>query len=351
MALLELSTQPKKANPFARNHLIRDAIGQAIYDEMAVDKSIYLFGEGAHVKVHYDHPQIEKDFGDRVVTMPICEDGSINFAVGASLLGVKPVVDIITADFLYRAMDSICNTAAKLNFVRPDQPPSAIVIRAEFLTGGPTTGQRPEALFAHIPGLRVVIPSRPYDAYGLMRNALQTPGVTIFFEDRMIEDNGRWFQHDLAYGRPGYGLDGEIVPFGKALVRRMGQRGNVTIATYGFMCQRIERILQQYTPEDLHFDPEGNLRADLIDLRSIYPVDFVCLKFMLQRTGRLLIIEPDVTYGGVGAEIAASIVEAMPEVRVKRLGAARETIPAAMSLHDQILPTEEQIVAAITSDW
>ncbi|MEK7113065.1 MAG: alpha-ketoacid dehydrogenase subunit beta, partial [Patescibacteria group bacterium] len=90
-----------------------------MYDGMTLDATIHLFGEGAHVKIHYDAPRIEADFLDRVHTLPISEDGSTNFAVGASLLGIKPVVDVISADFLYRTMDSICNTAAKLNFMRP----------------------------------------------------------------------------------------------------------------------------------------------------------------------------------------------------------------------------------------
>ena len=183
---MQLLEQPKKANPFARNHKIRDAISKAIYDGMAQDKSIHLFGEGAWVKQYYDAPKTWKEMPERIVTLPIGEDGNVNFAVGASLLGVTPVVDCIAADFLYRAMDSICNTAAKLNFVRPEQPPRTIVIRAEFLTGGPTTGQRPEALFTHIPGLDVVIPSTPRDAYGLMRRALDSPGVVLFLEDREI---------------------------------------------------------------------------------------------------------------------------------------------------------------------
>ena len=225
-----------KSQPFARNRLLRDASLQAVYDAMAADPSVHLFGEGAHIKVHYDAPKIEADFLPRVHTLPICEDGNTNYAAGAALAGVKPIVDIISSDFLYRAMDSICNTSAKLNFVRHGQPPVTMVIRAEFLTGGPTTGQRPEALFAHIPGLRVVIPSTPHDAYGLMRTALATPGVTIYFEDRMIDDAQPWNKHDLKTG--------ETVPIGKASYRRYGQRGTAIVVTYGVLRQRVELLLE-----------------------------------------------------------------------------------------------------------
>ena len=336
---MQLSPPPVKPSPFNRNHLLRDAIGQALYDAMREDPAIYLFGEGAWVKQHYDAPYILKDFPERIVTMPIAEDGSINFCVGASLLGITPVYDVITADFLYRCMDSICNTAAKLNFVaETGAVPKTIVIRAEFLTGGPTTGQRPEALFCHIPGLNVVIPSTPRDAYGLMRTALQTPGVTLFFEDREINDDGRWTTHDLRTG--------DMVPLGKGMLRHLGGKGTVTVLSYGVARPLMEKALWDWR---MDIDLELNLGADLIDLRSLYPIDWAMIKFYLARNGNLLIIEPDVRYGGIGAEIAATIAEEMPHVRIKRLGARRETIPANPALHGAMLPTQQEILDAINS--
>lgn len=339
-----LQTQPK-VSPFRRNRLLRDASWQAVYDAMRLDPAVHIFGEGAEVKAHYDAPKIEADFPDRVHTMPISEDGNTNFAVGASLVGVKPIVDVISADFLYRTMDSICNTAAKLNFTANGvREPATIVIRAEFLIGGPTTGQRPEALFAHIPGLRVVIPSTPHDAYGLMRTALATPGVTIYFEDRMIEDDGFFMPQDASIG-------GEPVQFGSGLYRRMGQRGTATIVTYGIMRQRVEALLQSWGKGDPYREP--NLDCGVFDLRSIYPIDWRGIQYALNRNGSLLIVEPDVAYGGVGAEIAAWVAEEMPGVKVKRLGARRETIPSAPSHHHAALPTDEEITCAITdlTNW
>ena len=338
------SLAPAKRDPWYRNHQLRDAIGKAIYDQMAIDPSIYLFGEGAWVKQHYDAPQIWTNFPERVVTTPIAEDGGVNFCVGASLLGIKPVFDLITADFSFRAFDSIANTAAKLNFVRPDELPRTIVIRAEFLTGGPSTGQRPEALFAHIPGLNIVIPSTPADAYGLMLTALKTPGVTLFFEDREISDAIISKQEDLVLAGP--------VPIGCPLWRMKGQRGNVTVVTYGVMRQRVEELLKkiQMPVGRDYYAPEAALLVDLIDLRTIYPIDYSYLKFMLGSTGKLLILESDITYGGVGAEIVAQISEDLPGTRVKRLGCKRETIPAASRLHQHLFPSDEEIIHAIT-DW
>ena len=334
---MQLLTTPKSRTPFYRNHLLRDAISQAIYDAMASDDSVHMFGEGASVKAHYDAPQIERDFGSRVHTLPISEDGNTNFCVGASLVGVKPIVDVISSDFMYRAMDSIANTAAKLGALREQQ--STIVIRAEFLTGGPTTGQHPEALFAAIPGLRVAVPSTPRDAYGLMRTALETPGVSLIFEDRMIDDEGPWAETDLRLGEP--------VPFGVIRCRQQAMHGHVAILTYGIMRQRVERILKsQPWVQDPH--DENNLRADLYDLRSIYPIEWKGINLALRRAARLLIVEPDIVYGGVGAEIAAQAHDMRPGVQVKRLGAPRAVIPASPELHRHLLPSDEEVISAIT---
>ena len=334
--MLSLKVRPSP-DPFRRNHLLRKASWQAVYDAMGRDDSVHVFGEGAQVKAHYDAPAIDRDYGYRVHTLPICEDGSTNFAVGASLVGVKPVVDVIVADFLYRTLDSICNTAAKLDFVTGQG--HTIVVRSEFFTGGPTTGQRPEALFAHIPGLRVVVPSTPHDAYGLMMTALLTPGVTLFFEDRMIED--------IEFGWPSDTQCGDIVPLGIASCRTKADAGGVTVVTYGLMRQVAEHVLGRWCATT-HSVPKRPY--DLVDLRTIYPLDWPLLKTLVAESGKLLILEPDVQYGGIGAEIAARIAEEMPGVRVKRLGAPRTTIPASTSLHAQMLPGNEEIIRGVT-DW
>jgi len=312
-----------KKDPWFRNHLIRDAIYHAIYDRMRVDDSIYLMGEGSHMKIHFDCPAIEKEFPERVITLPISEDANTNFALGMALAGVKPIVDVITADFLYRTMDSICNTVAKTNFV---SEPRTIVIRAEFMTAGPTTGQRPEALFTHIPGLNVVIPSNPMDARGLMDTCLKEKAATLFFEDRMIEDSTT-HPEDMDKGEL------ERIPLGKAK-GMLGEK--LTIVSYGLTLRMLDLLLES----------EG-LTYELIDLRSIYPVDYALIEESVDKTGALLVVEPDVQYMGVGAEIAAEINErCFNRLRypVMRLGAPRSTIPASRSLHEMMLPTEMQIL-------
>ncbi len=316
-------------NPWVRNRLIRDGIYRAIYYRMKEDPSIYIMGEGSCMKIHFDSPDIERDFPERFITLPISEDGNTNFAVGMALGGVKPIVDVITADFLYRTMDSICNTAAKVNFI---SEPKTIIIRAEFFTGGPTTGQRPESLFTHIPGLNVVVPSNAVDARGLMEAALRTKAATLFFEDRMISDKtmpehlqDKWLQLPLHDS------------LGKARTARVGC--GVTVVSYAL----TERILEML------FERE-KLTYELIDLRSLYPVDYDLIERSVQNTGALLIVEPDVQYAGVGAEIAAQISERCYEVLrhpVRRLGAPRTTIPASSGLHEYMLPSEKKILEVL----
>jgi len=329
--LIKVVEPAVKSKAWSRNRLIRDGIYQAIYEQMKADPSIYLFGEGSAIKVHYDAPYIEKDFPGRIITLPISEDGNTNFAVGTSLVGIKPIVDVISSDFLYRTMDSICNTAAKLNHVSAEvDKPKTLVVRSEFFLGGPTTGQRIESLFTHIPGLNVVLPSNPRDARALMKTALLSEGVTIFFEDRMIEDSATK-EGDKDNGRT------ETVPLGRAKLRRKGDE--LTIVSYALTLREVESVVE-----------EMKLDCDVIDLRTLYPVDFDMIRDSVSRTGALLIVEPDVTYAGIGSEIAASIAErSFSSLRkpIRRVGAPRTTIPASIGLHKFAVPSKDEIRSAI----
>jgi pyruvate/2-oxoglutarate/acetoin dehydrogenase E1 component len=320
-----------KSKAWSRNRLIRDGIYRAIHEQMSADPSIYLFGEGSHMKVHFDAPYIEKDFPDRIITLPISEDGNTNFAVGTSLVGVKPIVDVISSDFLFRTMDSIANTAAKLNHVSAEvDKPKTVVVRSEFFLGGPTTGQRTESLFTHIPGLNVVLPSNPRDARGLMRTALLSEGVTVFFEDRMIEDSSTK-EEDKDDGTT------EHIPLGSAKLRRRGDA--LTIVSYALTLRDVESVVEAM-----------DLDCDVIDPRTLYPMDFDTICDSVSRTGALLIVEPDVKYAGIGSEIAATVAErTFSSLRkpVRRVGAGRAVIPASIGLHKFAVPSKDEIRDAI----
>jgi len=320
-----------KKDPWFRNRLIRDGIYRAIYEEMKRRPEIYIMGEGSHMKMHFDARHILEEFPGRVITLPISEDANSNFAVGLSLAGIVPIVDVISSDFLYRTMDAICNTMAKAAAVGKARP---MIVRAEFLTGGPTSGQRIEALFAHIPGLRVAIPSNPDDAYGLMLRALEIPAVTIFFEDRMIPDATTPTHLDTREAgacRPAERWSGMI---DRARIAYRHPSDDVTVVSYGLTCRLAEEALKGRT-------------ATVIDLRTLYPLDVETVLESVKKTRRLLVVEPDVTFLGIGAELVAQIAEKAPGVLVKRLGGPRATIPASRELHDLIIPSAEQICRAV----
>lgn len=305
----------------------------AIYEKMKSDPMVYILGEGAHMKVHFDAPYIEKEFSERVVTWPIAEDSGINFSLGASLLGVKPIFDVITGDFLYRVMDSVCNTCATTTHILGAEA-SPIIIRAEFLLFAPSTGQRLEALFGHIPNLNVVVPSNQLDAYCLMLDALHRKEVTMFFEDRMVLD---------ALMKPSDKLD--FVPrrnpctIGESRVRRKGS--GLTVVSYAVTLQRTEKLLDEH--------PEWDI--ELVDLMTVKPFDRETILRSVIQTHKLLMVEPDIVTGGVGAEVVAVIAEAMGRqgspLKVKRIGAPMRTIPASPHLHDLVIPNEERIESAI----
>jgi pyruvate/2-oxoglutarate/acetoin dehydrogenase E1 component len=339
-----MTTGPLKKDPWHRNRLIRDGIYHAIHAKMKENSRVVLLGEGSHMKVHFDCPAIEKDFPDRVLTMPISEDGNTNFAVGLALSGMVPIVDVISSDFLYRTMDSICNTVRTVNAVH--EKPFTIVIRAEFLTGGPTSGQRVEAMFLGVPGLRVGIPSNPADGLLMTRYALAKPGASLLFEDRMIEDATTPADQDLtqvaSFGHPLHHYTGGI--------RKPGT--DVTVVSYGLMQRRVEVLLKD--------DP----RAELIDLRWLAPLPMDAIVQSALKTGALLVVEPGCKTGGVGAEIVARVAElffnspgdsrptaAPPHWRqsFQRLGGPRATIPAARELHHLMFPSDEEILAAV--EW
>lgn len=296
-------------DPWHRNKLIRNGILSAIYEEMNTNPRIFILGEGAHMKIHFDAPQIETKFPERILTLPISEDGNSNFAVGMALAGLIPIVDVISSDFLFRTMDAICNTMAKLGTV---QQPRTIIVRAEFLTGGPTSGQRIEAMFTHVPGLRVVIPSNPTDAYNAMTTALNLPEITIFFEDRMIKDE--WFDEPLPSLTPHKSEDSTVISYGitNVLARRALKEKNCAI----------------------------------YDLPTLSPLDLSRVFPSALWTKKVLVIEPDATFMGIGAEIVAHLAERVPGCKFRRLGAPRMTIPASRELHDRMLPTEADILAA-----
>jgi pyruvate/2-oxoglutarate/acetoin dehydrogenase E1 component len=303
---------------------IRTAILRAISESMEKDSSIFLIGEGSRVKYSFDQPSILNHFPDRVLTAPVSEGGIVGVALGAALGGMRPLVDLTFNDLALRAMDEIVNHVAKVHFMTGGKLRARMVIKADFnRPENAQSGNRLESFFLHIPGLKVAVPSTPSDAHHLMRAALTGEDPVLFFEDRIVP-----MREELGAPRR------ENLPFGTARVVRSGK--DLTLVSYG--CT-------------LHFSLEAarSLRGrtvEVIDLRTLNPLDIETIGSSVAKTGRLLIVEPDHVRLGVGAEIAALVSEKwFNKLRapIRRVGTENLLFPAATSLQGYLLPSITKI--------
>lgn len=315
---------------------ILQSVNAALADALAEDETVLVLGEdigdaeeGGVVGVTRG---LSTRFGEhRVRTTPISEQAIIGAAIGASLVGFKPVAEIMLMNFTTVAMDMIVNHAAKLRFMSGGQTNVPIVIRTMTGTGFGSGGQHCdylEAWFAHTAGIKVVAPSSPADAYGLMRSAIDDPDPVLFIENLPTY----WNQGDAAPA-------GHRVPIGKANV--LAEGSDVTILAYA-------RMIQEATPAIAQL-AEAGISAELIDLRTIAPWDRDTVLASVGKTRRLLIVHEAVTPFGVGAEIAATIGEALfgqLAAPIKRLGGAFCPVPFSKPLETAFAPRTADIVAA-----
>ena len=315
---------------------ILKSVNAALADAMAEDETVLVLGEdigdaeeGGVVGVTRG---LSTRFGDqRVRTTPISEQAIIGAAIGASLVGFKPVAEIMLMNFTTVAMDMIVNHAAKLRFMSGGQTHVPIVIRTMTGTGFSSGGQHCdylEAWFAHTAGIKVVAPSSPADAYGLMRSAIEDPDPVLFIENLPTY----WNQDDEAPA-------GHRVPIGSA--NRLHEGTDVTIVAYARMVQEAKAAVAQLAGT--------GISAELIDLRTIAPWDRQAVLDSVAKTRRLMIVHEAVTPFGVGAEIAAVVNEerfgslAAP---VKRLGGAFCPVPFSKPLETAFAPRAADTVAA-----
>ncbi|WP_294357101.1 alpha-ketoacid dehydrogenase subunit beta [uncultured Sphingomonas sp.] len=318
---------------------ILQAINAAIADAMEADDKVVVLGEdvadpeeGGVVGVTKG---LSNRFGEhRVRSTPIAEQAIIGTAIGASLVGYKPVAEIMLMNFTTVAMDMIVNHAAKLRFMSGGQTHVPIVIRTMTGTGFSSGGQHCdylEAWFAHTAGMKVVAPSNPADAYGLMRAAIDDPDPVLYIENLPAY----WSGGEAA--QPGH-----VVPLGKAWIAREGT--DVTIVSYS-------RVLNEAVAAADAIEAAG-FSAEVIDLRTISPWDRETVLASVRKTGRCLVTHEAVTQFGVGAEIAAVLSEELFGVLkrpVARLGAPYAPVPFSKPLEAAYAPDAKRIAeAAIT---
>lgn len=315
------------------------AINEAMSEEMRRDESIIFIGEdiGVYGGAFGVSRGMFEEFGpERVKDTPISELAITGAAAGAAMAGLRPIVEIMFSDFLLLAMEQLANQAAKNRFQFGGQASVPMVLRAP---GGSGTGaaaqhsQSLEALVAHIPGLKVVIPSTPYDAKGLLKTAIRDNNPVVFLEQKLL--------YRVKGAVPEVGDDYSI-PLGVADVKREGE--DLTIITYGRMVDRCLLVADQFAKNS-----EANI--EVIDIRSLIPLDKEALIKSAKKTGRVLVVHEACQTGGFGGELVSTIVESDAffylDAPVKRLGGLDVPIPYNPNLEAQVVPTEEKITAMI----
>jgi pyruvate dehydrogenase E1 component beta subunit len=330
-----------KAAPAAQADATRtlsyaEAIREGLAQAMEADPRVFLFGEdvGVYGGAFGVSGDLYHRFGaERVIDTPISELGLAGAAVGAALTGMRPVLEIQFSDFATLAMEQLVNQAAKIRFMFGGKASVPMVVR---LPGGSGTGaaaqhsQSLEAWFAHVPGLKVVQPSTPHDAKGLLLAAIDDPNPVLIFE------------HKLLYKTKGpVPADAYRVPIGKAIVRRQGR--DVTIVAASVMALRALAAAEALAADGID--------AEVVDLRSLRPIDTETIVASVEKTRRLVVVYEGVKTMGIGAEIAARIAERDVVRRlaapVVRLGGADSPIPYNPVLEKAAVPQEATIVAAV----
>ena len=310
------------------------ALQAALREAMQGDPHVFLMGEdiGAYGGAFGVTRGMLDEFGpERVRCTPISEATIVGAATGAALTGMRPVVEIMFMDFLTLAMDQLANHAAKFRYMYGPQARVPLVLRTPAGGGrcyGATHSQSLEAWLLHVPGLKVIAPATPGDAKGLLTAAIDDDNPVVCVE------------HKLLYATSGLVDDAEVIPIGRALVRRSG--ADVTLVAYSYY---VGVALQ--AADVLAAD---GIDAEVIDLRTLVPMDTELVLTSVRKTGRLVCIEEGTRTGGVGAEIAARVAEYAYEyldAPIRRVAAADVPIPFSPALEPLALPSQDDIVRTV----
>ena len=320
--------------PETRELTLAEAVREAMAEEMRRDSRVFICGEdiaeaGTVFKVLTG---LVDEFGtERVLDMPISEPGFTGIAVGAAMTGMRPIVDIMFGDFSTLVMDQMVNQAAKVHYMSGGKWKVPMVMRATLgatRRSGAQHSQSLHAWFCHIPGLKVVLPSTPYDAKGLLKTAIRDDNPVVFFEDKMM-----------------YRLKGPVpaedytIPFGVADVKRVGT--DITIVATSSMVQvalGAADLLEEF-----------DISAEVIDPRTVWPLDEKTLIDSAKKTSRVIVVDEGYERYGVTAEIASVIAAGAfydLEAPVKRIGAMHVPIPFSPPLEDATVPTPQSVCEA-----
>jgi len=320
--------------PETRELTLAEAVREAMAEEMRRDPRVFICGEdiaeaGTVFKVLTG---LVDEFGtERVLDTPISEAGFTGIAVGAAMTGMRPIVDIMFGDFSTLVMDQMVNQAAKVHYMSGGKWKVPMVMRATLGATRRSAAQHSQSLhawFSHIPGLKVVLPSTPYDAKGLLKTAIRDDNPVVFFEDKMM--------YKLKGPVP---ADDYTIPFGVADIKRAGT--DITIVATSSMVQVALGAAHMLEGHDIS--------AEVIDPRTVWPLDERTLINSAKKTSRVIVVDEGYGRYGVTAEIASVIAEGAffdLEAPVKRIGAMHVPIPFSPPLEDATVPNEQTVVQA-----
>jgi 2-oxoisovalerate dehydrogenase E1 component beta subunit len=311
-----------------------EAISEGLREEMRRDPSVFILGEdvgtfGGAFKVTKGFVE---EFGEeRVIDTVLAEGAIIGAATGAAIAGLRPVAEMQFSDFVANGFNQVVNVAAKYhyrNFI-----PVPMVVRLPTgggIRGGPFHSASTEAWFFHVPGLKLVAPSTPYDAKGLIKSAIRDPNPVLYFESKFL------YRH-VKTEVPG---DDYVVPLGRADVKREGN--DITVVTYGTGVHWSLEAASKLAAE--------GVGVEIVDLRSLIPLDREAILASVKKTGKLLIVHEDTLTGGIGAEVAALVSSQAFEyldAPIRRVASADTPIPYAPTLEDAVLPNAEKVAAGL----
>ena len=310
------------------------ALREAMREEMERDDTIFIIGEDlvAHGGIFGQFEGLPERFPGRVIDSPISETCIVGSGVGAALTGMRPIVDMHFADFVTTGMDEIANQMAKIRYMFGGQAKVPMVLWAPDGGGLSAAAQHSQSLenwFVHIPGLKVVAPSEPSDVKGLIKAAIRDDDPVIFF------------QHKRLFAQTGHVPEDEyIIPIGSAAVKRPGK--DITILTYSRMTYLCLEAAEQLAKEEID--------AEIVDLRTLKPLDFALIAESVKKTYNVLIVHEACLTGGFGGEIAARIGEELfdyLDAPVMRIGAKDVPIPFSPVMEDFVLPKVSDVVEGV----
>lgn len=312
-----------------------EAVVEAMREEMKRDDQVFLMGEdvGRFGMTYHAIPKLWKEFGDeRVMDTPISENAIIGYALGAAVLGMRPIAEIMFSDLLTLAMEQIVNQTAKMRYMFGGNIKVPLTIRTTlggFRRVGAQHSQHLEAFFAHVPGLKVIMPSSPYNAKGLLKTAIREDNPVMVFEhQQLLRIKGPVPEEEYT------------IPLGQAEVVREGK--DVTVVATSLMVSKTLNAAKE-------LEKQG-IQIEVIDPRTIKPLDKKTILDSVQKTGRLLIVHQACKTGGIGAEIGVMVAEegfGYLVAPVRRLGGLDVPVPFSPTLEDYVLPNEQKIVKEV----